>query len=295
MDDVELASPATVYRSPARRQCEERTVVLLAMGIESELLELQDEYALAVHPRDAERAKQQLALYALENRVQPSRAASLPALANGLHGALLYVAVLVIVDRLQSANVYALDWWEAGKLHADLIRNGEWWRSLTALSLHTDLVHLVSNLGFGILFGMLVSQLFGVGLAWCLIVLAGGLGNMVNAFVQSPQHTAVGASTAVFAALGIVVVHTWRQQAPKQQRWLRRWAAPISGVVLLSFLGLSGERTDFMAHILGFAMGALLGYLASTVQERVVFDVHHQYAFGAAALGMIVVAWVLAL
>jgi membrane associated rhomboid family serine protease len=46
------------------------------------------------------------------------------------------------------------------------------------------------------------------------------------------------------------------------QSLARRWAPLIAGVVLLGWFG-AGEGTDIVAHVLGFAMGCLLGALAA--------------------------------
>ena len=73
---------------------------------------------------------------------------------------------------------------------------------MTALGLHADSVHLAGNLVFGLVFGFLAGERLGWGLAWFGMLLAGALGNTLNAFVQAPDHTSVGASTAVFATLG---------------------------------------------------------------------------------------------
>jgi rhomboid protease GluP len=72
------------------------------------------------------------------------------------------------------------------------------------LSLHADPLHLMSNLASGVIFGIFVAQILGSGVAWLTILLAGALGNALNALVQSPEHTATGASTAIFGALGIL-------------------------------------------------------------------------------------------
>jgi membrane associated rhomboid family serine protease len=121
----------------------------------------------------------------------------------------------VLFDVLKRNQAFSLDWWRAGMSHAGLIQEGEWWRAVTALSLHADTVHLAGNLGFGLVFGFLAGQLLGWGRAWFGMVFAGALGNALNAFVQAPSHASVGASTAVFATLGILAAYSWTR------RWTR--------------------------------------------------------------------------
>jgi hypothetical protein len=157
---------------------------------------------------------------------------------------------ILVMDLLQRHRAFGLDWWEAGMSRAGLIRDGEWWRTLTALSLHADPLHLVGNLVFGLVFGFLTGQLLGWGLAWSGMLLAGALGNALNALIHSPSHASIGASTAVFATLGILAAYSWKQRRHLVNRWL-----PFGGgVALLAFLGMGGGRTDIFAHVTGFAL-----------------------------------------
>ncbi len=269
--------------------------MLAAMDIECEVIPLQAEgFGLRVDARDAARAEEQLALYAGENRASLPRAESYRPLSTGLLGASLYVAILLLVDLLQRTSVFSLDWWKVGRTQAGLIMHGEWWRGVTALSLHADMLHLAGNLVFGVLFGVLVSQLLGAGLAWFSILVAGSLGNLVNAFLQSPTHSSVGASTGVFAALGIFSVYQWKCRHHLDERPIRRWAPLITGLMLLSYLGVGNERTDVVAHLVGFVCGGLLGVLFGLVGQRLDLKKIHQQVLGASAVGLLAMAWLLA-
>jgi rhomboid protease GluP len=138
----------------------------------------------------------------------------------------------------------------------------------TALSLHADPLHLMSNLASGVIFGIFVAQILGSGVAWLTILLAGALGNALNALVQSPEHTAIGASTAIFGALGILSGYMRRSRVVPWRGGLRRWAPLGAGIMLLAFLGFSGERTDIGAHVAGFAMGGVMGFILAPAADR---------------------------
>ena len=97
-------------------------------------------------------------------------------------------------------------------MDAGRVRDGEWWRTLTAMTLHVDAEHLIGNLLFGAAFGLIAGHLLGNGLAWCSIVAAGALGNVVDALLHPAAHTAIGASTAVFATLGLWAAYVWRRR-----------------------------------------------------------------------------------
>jgi len=61
---------------------------------------------------------------------------------------------------------------DAGALVAGPTRGGEFWRAVTALTLHLDVGHLLANLGFGTVFGLLAGQLLGAGVAWATVLAA---------------------------------------------------------------------------------------------------------------------------
>ena len=225
--------------------------MLRAVGIRCDVLPLENEFALFVHARDADRAQKQLELYLHENRVRSPRFDPRLGVYDGLKCACLYGVTILLMDLLQRHQAFSLDWWDAGKSHAGLIQQGEWWRTFTALSLHADPVHLLGNLIFGVLFSFLAGQRLGWGLAWAGMLLAGALGNALNAFIQLPGHMSIGASTAVFATLGILSSYCWKQR----QHRINRWVPVGSGIALLAFLGMGGERTDIFAHLAGFGRG----------------------------------------
>lgn len=161
-----------------------------------------------------------------------------------------------------------VDWFALGNAHAGRIMAGEWWRPVTALTLHADWQHLLGNLLIG---GIFISRLcrdLRSGFAWLLLLAAGVLGNLVNATLQSPDHRAVGASTAIFGAVGMLatisMVRSRRSLQPH-----RRWLLPVAGGFgLLAMLGAGGENTDLGAHLFGFLFGLPLGLGAELLVER---------------------------
>ena len=75
-----------------------------------------------------------------------------------------------------------------------------------------------------------------------------------------------------------------------------RRIAPIGvAVVLLAYLGVSGERTDVLAHVCGLVWGLILGVFLPELLARGALRRSVQLACGIAALFMIALAWGLAL
>jgi membrane associated rhomboid family serine protease len=101
----------------------------------------------------------------------------------------------------------------------------------------------------GIFLGAVARRL-GPALATWLALVAGVAGNVLTALVVGGSHVSIGASTAVFGALGTLSA----LQVPHRSAWLTLGA----GVALLGFLG-TGARSDLLAHLLGFAVGVTEG------------------------------------
>ncbi len=282
-----------VYRSTNERSCREHAFVLHAVGIVHDVRHEANEFILLVAATNADQARAELEAYAGENREWPTAGPAERRPVSGWGGVLVFVAALMLMAVLQQRRSFGVDWVEAGKTHARLIRHGEWWRTISALTLHADAAHLFANLVIGGIVGLFTGQSFGSGLAWFGILIAGASGNLLNAWIRPPEHTSVGASTAVFAALGLLTANAWRRRRMGTS-WMQRWAPLVAGILLLGYLGTSGDRTDVAAHVFGFFCGALFGAALGNVGDRA-FMPRAQFLFGIAALTILAAAWALAL
>lgn len=281
----------------ARADAEPYALVLAAAGISCRIEEIDDATTLSVAPADARLARYEVACYARENQQRHRQRPPPPAraLADGIECALAYSAILVFLHAASRRDAFSLHWVWAGAAEAGLIVDGEWWRTLTALGLHLDLGHLASNIAFGSVLGLLLSQMLGAGLAWLAILLGGAGGNALSALFHSASHSAIGASTAVFAAVGILAALTWRHREPQWPRGLRRWAPLAAGAMLLAYMGFGGERTDIGGHVAGFVAGVGLGIGLALWGKRLPQSAAAQWTYGIAALALFALAWVVGL
>lgn len=283
-----------VYRS-SRRGCLRRALALEAAGIPYQIRLQSGESVIVVPAQHAERARIEIDAYASENHASPPVTPTVVEQGNGWPGVFGYAIVLVLMFLLQRQGILSEEWFDAGKTNAGLIRQGEWWRTVTALSLHSDLIHLVANIGCGGLIGFFAGQLLGSGFAWFSILLAGAAGNLLNAWVRDPRHTSVGASTSVFAAFGIVAAYVSIRRRQARTSRLARYAPIIGAVVLLGYLGTSGERTDVFAHVAGFLAGLLLGALYGVLGDRIMMRTRTQLFLGISTLAFLGITWLIAL
>ena len=158
------------------------------------------------------------------------------------------------------------DWAGLGSAQAGKILDGQWWRLITALTLHSDGLHLISNLAIGGVFILLLCSELGSGLAWGLLLVSGALGNLANACLQAPSHNSVGASTLVFGAVGILAAIS---AVRYRQQLRRRRALPVAAALaLLALLGTEGKNTDLGAHLFGFGFGIGLGLATESLVAR---------------------------
>ena len=281
-----------IARYALRAEAEAAVLVLAAAGIGCHLVQEGTGFGLFVSAHDVAPARRELLEYARENKSRP--APVLRPAAEGLGGALIYAAVVSAINGAANRRLWGLDWLSAGAADAGLILGGEWWRAITALSLHADFGHLASNIVAGAILAILSSQILGSGLTWLTILLAGASGNLLNALMQPAPHIAIGASTAVFAALGVLAALQWRSEVRWTRGW-RRWLPLAAGVALLAVLGTGGERTDVGAHLTGFVMGVAFGAGLHLLDEGIPKRPAFQAAYGAAALALFGMAWLMAL
>lgn len=284
-----------VYRCRARAGCEERSFVLAAVGITSRVIEFDKQFLLQVTEADVPRATAQLSAYEAENtEVRPSAPVQ-PLYPNAWVGCVVYAAWLFGVAYAISNGLVRLDAFARGDMYGAGVQSGQWWRAWTALTLHLSGAHLAGNLIAGVWFGYLAARQLGVGTAWLLIVVGGGLADWVEGLIAPPWYRSAGASTAVFTALGLMAAHTWRREKGGAQGRLRRWGPLGAGVVLLGWLGTAGKHTDVVAHLLGFGFGVVLGWAAAGPGMERRLPRVRQWLPGLAAVAIMTVAWGFAL
>ena len=282
---------AVVFRG-SEALCHEFSLVLEARGLEHEVRRSDPAWVLVVPLPLIHRAYEEISRYSAE-RNTPRRTLASEPFPGAAIGACGYAFILLLTAYCAGINLFGADWLSRGAIETGAA--SEWWRAFTALTLHLDQQHLLGNLLFGMVAGAAVGRLLGPGIAWASILMAAGFANYTEIFIAPFDHRAVGASTAVFAALGLLVGLAWRQQLTLRER---RWhvAAPlIAGICLLSLLGTGAEHVDVLGHALGFFFGVGVGWIYARAQVPGNRSKRLQVFTGAGATLLIGVAWLLAL
>jgi membrane associated rhomboid family serine protease len=278
-------------RCMRREEADLYALVLIAKGIGSTIIADARGFNVLVEPKDAIQASYELTAYDTENQRRPVRRLT-ETLAPPNFGLLLaYWFVLVFFFGASGRNTFAINWMAIGAAQTALIQAGEWWRVATALFLHANGLHLLSNLAFGAVFIVLLTQVLGPGMTALSVLASGIAGNVMNAIVRMPDHTSVGASTAIFGAVGLLAALRQDWRSGRGFRSLRDWAPLAAGIMLLAFLGFSEEQTDILAHVFGFAAGIGLGAILVWLNRPWLTDRPLQIKAGIAACATILLAW----
>ena len=276
-----------------RKLVDEWALVLAADGLSPSVRRGPEGFILDVPADEAERAADALSAYESENRDHASRRDPEPVAAGNAFAGLAVSAALLVFFFLTGPRSPAVIWFERGSADAERILLGELWRTVTALTLHADFGHALANALFGALFLSAVCGALGSGVGCALVLLSGAGGNLANALFQGSHHVSVGASTAVFGAVGLLsglAVARRRRHARGRPSWV-----PIAaGLAILAMLGTTGARVDLWAHLFGLlaggALGIPVGFALPRPPEPLV-----QWLLGGTALTAVLYCWALAL
>jgi membrane associated rhomboid family serine protease len=264
-------------------------LVLASSEIPYEITEGKDGWELRVQDANAEKALNTIQQYVEENKEH--------VLANRLTEATLrrnwsgiWVSLALLGLHIVFRSIFMVDGlfqtYGASAFH---ILDGELYRTVTSLMLHNGTGHLAGNMVGIALFGTAVCTVTGVGIGWLMILSSGAGGNLVNAFFYHSDHLSVGASTAVFGAVGILCAEQFfRRFTGGQEQKIKAWIPLAGGLALLGLLG-TGVRADLMAHLFGFLVGLVLGIVDAGVEKWA--SARYQVVSLVVASGIVILAW----
>ncbi|HEX6240217.1 MAG TPA: rhomboid family intramembrane serine protease, partial [Polyangiales bacterium] len=216
-----------------------------------------------------------------------------PATRHAFAGGLIVAALLSGFFALTGPRASGAAWFHAGASDAERVLHGEWWRAVTALTLHADGAHVASNIGIGALVVGAVMRSEGVGWGASLVLGAGTLGNLINAWAHQSLHSSVGFSTAVFGAIGLLGGLGYAHGRGRKHAARPAWTALAGSLALLAALG-SSERSDLFAHLFGGLAGVGFGLTFGLAGWRPT-SAAGQWLAGLGAAAAVVAAWFTAL
>ncbi|HEU5227075.1 MAG TPA: rhomboid family intramembrane serine protease [Ktedonobacteraceae bacterium] len=158
-----------------------------------------------------------------------------------------------------------------------LILQGQYWRFITPIFLHVNLLHVGLNMFNFLILGIFIERIFGH-TRLLLIYLLTGVVSIIASFYFAPQEVSVGASGAIFGLVGAysIFVFTHRRAFRRGGIPAMLWIVIVVGINLS--IGLFVPNVDNYAHVGGLISGCILGWLftplykPSSTQELV--DTH---------------------
>jgi membrane associated rhomboid family serine protease len=282
---------AAVRVTLERARADEWAVVLAATGIPHRLRHRPDGWALIVAPPDAPAALAALDAYDRETQDESAEAVTevvtpaggAPAL--GAAVALLLIGFFAVTGPRAGHSV----WFARGSAASERIVAGEWWRTVTALTLHADATHVLGNAAAAVVLVGAVGGEFGPGLGLWLFLLAGTGGNALTAVAHGAHHASVGASTAIFGAIGTLATARVVSRRKSRRGARKPWVILAACLALLALFGTSPDA-DILAHLFGLLVGGLLGVVAGFALPMAPRP-SVQWVLALAAVGALVVSW----
>lgn len=149
------------------------------------------------------------------------------------------------------------------------VLNGGYWQLFTAMFVHVNIIHLLGNMFFLLIFGLRAEELFKIQEYLLVYFLSGLAGNLLT-LLFGPFMVSAGASGAIFGLFGACTIYIRRAVGQS-----------IIGALLYSFFLLminAGRNVNYLAHLGGLVAGLLIGYaLAERRKRRIAYE--YSYSF----------------
>jgi len=129
----------------------------------------------------------------------------------------------------------------------------EYWRLLTAMFLHADILHIFFNMMALLIFGAAVEENFYKYQYLLIYFISGFIGNIASLFLLPVNSISLGASGAIFGLIGAAFV-VYIKENPS---FLFLALLYMGYFIVSSF----GPGINAIAHLFGLAGGLLLGLL----------------------------------
>ena len=243
--------------APNKKTAREYSLLLDSLSILNNAVFKWNSWQIEVDISDYEKAKNEISAYEKSGRIEK------------IHNKFAHIrfqkvdwtyfcATLILLTAFH-VFIYEYDHLElikAGRSSAAAITEGEFFRAVTALTLHGDYKHLFSNIFFGGIVLWALSTMTGTGFALLFALFTGFAGNVMNAFFYGSAHNSIGASTSVFGVIGVLAGLQFFDSF--REKKLGRWIPFGAALGLLAMLG-SSEKSDVLAHLFGFAAGLPAG------------------------------------
>lgn len=187
----------------------------------------------------------------------------------------LIIALNIIVYAyagILSGNFFEIDYDVLCRYGQDnsFVLNGGYWQLFTAMFVHVNIIHLLGNMFFLLIFGLRAEELFSIQEYFLVYFLSGLAGNLLTLLFGPFAPPSAGASGAIFGLFGACTIYIRRAVGQS-----------IIGALLYSFFLLmmsTGQNVNYLAHLGGLIAGLLIGYvLAARRKLRMIYEYSHSF------------------
>lgn len=152
----------------------------------------------------------------------------------------------------------------AGAISTYLLEQGQIWRLASAVFLHFDAGHLLSNMSTMAILGPPLARLVGAWRLLWLFLATGVLANITSYVLHPISGLKAGASGGIAGLLGAIAGQSMR---PDRDHQLRPWIAiGALGAFYAMMIGFGPGRDNY-AHVAGVVFGAILGRLCPPLPD----------------------------
>ena len=145
--------------------------------------------------------------------------------------------------------------------------NGWYWQLFTSMFVHVNIVHLLGNMVFLLIFGLRAEELFKIEQYLAIYFIPGLAGNLLT-LLFGPNMISAGASGAIFGLFGACTIYIRRAVGQS-----------IFGALIYSFFLLmmsTGPNVNNLAHLGGLVVGLLIGY---TLARKRRYQIVYSYSY----------------
>ena len=180
---------------------------------------------------------------------------------------IVYVYTSVIGGNFIVTNEYFI--WMYGQVNL-FVMHGWYWQLFTAMFIHMNIIHLLGNMFFLLIFGLRAEEIFSIE-EYLLIYFLSGLAGNLFTLLLGPDMISAGASGAIFGMFGACIIYI--RHALGQ--------SIITALTYAFFLFMIniGPGVNVLAHLGGLVVGLLLGYVLATKRKlRAPYTFSYKYS-----------------
>lgn len=182
--------------------------------------------------------------------------------------ALVAINIAVFIFELASpvkssdTGILSLPLLFGAKINASIL-NGEWWRLITPMFLHSGLLHITFSSWALITFGPPVHRAYG-SFAFCMIYFLGGVCGNLMSFFHTPDAT-VGGTGPVLAILGSWIIYLFQNREALGEEMADTFIQKVAVASVLSVALSYVTPIDDWTHLGAVCAGLIFGVLICPV------------------------------